>query len=153
MSVESPFLVSLLSLLRAVFCAVAPLGADTSLVVVSGHDRVLGMPVDELARITSRGFPALRPELECVARASHREMALFAAVQVLFLIKAEEAQPQVVVFATRKHSLFGAFIALLCTIDDVDRSAKSCVINICFKVFIVWLPVACHDVMHAWLRL
>ena len=148
-SVESPFLVSLLSLCRAAFFALAPRIADTSPVVVSGHDRVLGMIVDELTRIL--GGPTLIEELECVTCAALRELALLFATQACFCLQTEKVEPFQVVIATRFSPLI-FLIALLGTIDDVDRSAES-LGNVLLKVLIVWLPVACHDVVHTWLWL
>ena len=107
------------------------------------------MIVDELARILD--VPLLIEELECVACAVLREHALLFATQVGFRLQAEKVEPFQVVIGTRFSPLID-LIALLGAIDDVDRSAES-LGNVLLKVLIVWLPVACHDVVHAWLWL
>lgn len=107
------------------------------------------MIVDELTRILD--VPLLIEELECVACAALRELALIFATQACFCLQTEKVEPFQVVIATRCSPLI-FLIALLGTIDDVDRSAES-LGNVLLKVLIVWLPVACHDVVHTWLWL
>ena len=107
------------------------------------------MIVDELTRIL--GGPTLIEVLECVALAAIRNPALIFATQACFCVQTEKVEPFQVVIGTRFSPLI-FLTALLGAIDDVDRSTES-LVNVMLKVLIVWLPVACHDVVHAWLWL
>ena len=97
--------------------------------------------------------------LMCFAGAILPVGGLTPAIQVFFCCESEIFHPFGVVFATLNRLLMAhlaksiwAWITLLLTIDDVDCSRKWLGAISC-QVSIVWLPVACHDVMHAWLRI